>query len=163
VFAVQSLTDEKEALRPDAQLLLGDLDRAGVRVAVNATARGGRELAHRAGLEQRASVILDEHYAQAFGLTDDRRHRQVLRHAARRLGVPLSALVTVECDDDRIEQASESGMCWVAALDRGSSAEHRLSLRALGADAVLSTLWPGSGGTWWRALGIGMAEAPNPG
>ncbi|WP_206673448.1 hypothetical protein [Pseudactinotalea terrae] len=163
VFAVQSLTDQQDALRPDAQLLLDDLDRAGVRAAVIATAPGGRDLTRRSGLELRASIVIDEHYAKAFRLTDERRHGQVLQHAARRLGVPLGATVTVECDPDRIQQARESGACWVAVLARGSSAEHRLPLRTRGADALLSTLWPVPNGTWWQALGIGMAEAPNPG
>ena len=121
---------------PSTVALIGELKRAGVRVAIISASRNTTRILEAAGVRGLFEAQVDGEVAAALGLPG-KPDPAVFIEAARRVGAAPARAVVVEDAIAGVEAGRRGGFALVIGVDRGGNRE---ALAAAGADAVVADL-----------------------
>jgi beta-phosphoglucomutase family hydrolase len=121
---------------PSTVALIGELKRAGVRVAIISASRNTTRILEAAGVRGLFEAQVDGEVAADLGLPG-KPDPAVFVEAARRLGVTPARAAVVEDAIAGVEAGRRGGFALVIGVDRGGNRE---ALAAAGADAVVADL-----------------------
>ena len=121
---------------PSTVALIGELKRAGVRVAVISASKNTTKILEAAGVRDLFEAQVDGEVAAALGLPG-KPDPAVFIEAARRIGAAPDRAAVVEDAIAGVEAGRRGGFALVIGVDRGGNRE---ALAAAGADAVVADL-----------------------
>jgi alpha,alpha-trehalase len=121
---------------PSTVTLIGELKRAGVRVAIISASRNTTRILEAAGVRGLFEAQVDGEVAAELGLPG-KPDPAVFVEAARRLGATPGRAAVIEDAIAGVEAGRRGGFALVVGVDRGGNRE---ALAAAGADAVVADL-----------------------